>query len=160
MANTNATVTAAWYHCIRLASSHTSSVTTNGPASRKPPTTCWAVSAYAYRFRFPTIPTRTRTTPKTPPGDAVVASGSARRRRSGGVLPAAGEDSSMSVREEFDEWAASGRDRGMEERHWQTAKHVLARMPIEAGDVVLDLGTGSGYVLRALRETADIGRGY
>ncbi|WP_020221002.1 class I SAM-dependent methyltransferase [Halarchaeum acidiphilum] len=65
----------------------------------------------------------------------------------------------MSVREEFDEWAASGRDRGMEDRHWHTAKHVLARMPVEAGDTVLDLGTGSGYALRALRER-DIGRAY
>jgi ubiquinone/menaquinone biosynthesis C-methylase UbiE len=66
----------------------------------------------------------------------------------------------MSVREEFDAWAAEGKDRGMEERHWHTAKHALARMPIEAGDAVLDLGTGSGYALRALRETTDAGRGY
>ncbi len=65
----------------------------------------------------------------------------------------------MSVRAEFDEWATSGKDRGMENRHWHTAKHVLARMPVEAGDTVLDLGTGSGYALRALRER-DVGRGY
>ena len=65
----------------------------------------------------------------------------------------------MSVREEFDEWAATGRDRGMEDRHWNTAKHVLARMPVEPGEVILDLGTGSGYALRALRER-EIGRGY
>lgn len=65
----------------------------------------------------------------------------------------------MSIRETFDEWAADGRDRGMEERHWHTAKEALARMPIEAGDAVLDLGTGSGYALRALRERS-IGRGY
>ena len=65
----------------------------------------------------------------------------------------------MSVREEFDEWATAGKDRGMERRHWHTAKHVLARMPVEPGDAVLDLGTGSGYALRALRER-DIGRGY
>ena len=65
----------------------------------------------------------------------------------------------MSVRAEFDEWAAAGKDRGMEDRHWHTAKHVLARMPVEVGDVVLDLGTGSGYALRALRERG-IGRGY
>ncbi|TYT63727.1 class I SAM-dependent methyltransferase [Natrialba swarupiae] len=66
----------------------------------------------------------------------------------------------MSVREEFDEWAASGRDRGMEDRHWHTAKHALARMPVEAGDVVLDLGCGSGYAGRALRETKNAGRIY
>ena len=66
----------------------------------------------------------------------------------------------MGVREEFDEWAREGKDRGMEERHWHTAKHALARMPVEPGDRVLDLGTGSGYVLRALRDTTDVGRGY
>lgn len=66
----------------------------------------------------------------------------------------------MSVREEFDEWAAAGKDRGMAERHWHTAKHVLARMPIETGDSILDLGCGSGYLLRSLQETAGIGRGY
>ena len=61
----------------------------------------------------------------------------------------------MSVREEFDEWAADGRDKGMEERHWHTAKHALARMPVESGDVLLDLGCGSGYAGRALRTTFD-----
>ncbi|SFR32508.1 class I SAM-dependent methyltransferase [Halogeometricum limi] len=66
----------------------------------------------------------------------------------------------MSVRDEFDAWAADGRDKGMEDRHWHTAKHVLARMPVEAGDVVLDLGCGSGYAGRALRETAGAGRVY
>lgn len=66
----------------------------------------------------------------------------------------------MSVREEFDDWAAQGKDRGMEERHWHTAKHALARMPVEAGETILDLGTGSGYALRALRDTKGAGRGY
>ncbi len=66
----------------------------------------------------------------------------------------------MSVREEFDDWAASGRDRGMEDRHWHTAKHALARMPVEAGDTVLDLGCGSGYAGRAIRDTNDAGRVY
>ena len=65
----------------------------------------------------------------------------------------------MSVQAEFDEWAAQGRDKGMENRHWHTAKHALARMPVESGETVLDLGTGSGYALRALRETRQIGRG-
>jgi len=66
----------------------------------------------------------------------------------------------MDVRDEFDDWAREGRDKGMEERHWHTAKHALARMPVEEGDTVLDLGTGSGYALRALRDTKGIGRGY
>ena len=66
----------------------------------------------------------------------------------------------MSVREAFDEWAASGRDREMEDRHWHTARHVLARMPVEGGDVVLDLGTGSGYAARALVDARGTGRAY
>jgi arsenite methyltransferase len=66
----------------------------------------------------------------------------------------------MSIREEFDRWAEAGRDRGMEERHWRTAKQALARMPVEDGDTVVDLGTGSGYVLRALADTNDDIRGY
>ncbi|WIV67187.1 class I SAM-dependent methyltransferase [Natrialbaceae archaeon AArc-T1-2] len=66
----------------------------------------------------------------------------------------------MSVREEFDAWAEEGRDKGMEERHWHTAKHALARMPVESGDVVLDLGCGSGYAGRALRDTYDAERVY
>jgi ubiquinone/menaquinone biosynthesis C-methylase UbiE len=65
----------------------------------------------------------------------------------------------MNVREEFDDWAREGRDRGMEERHWNTAKHALARMPVEEDDTVLDLGTGSGYALRALRDRG-VGRAY
>lgn len=58
----------------------------------------------------------------------------------------------MSVRQEFDAWAADGRDRGMADRHWHTAKRLLAQVPLEPGATVLDLGTGSGYALRALRE--------
>ena len=65
----------------------------------------------------------------------------------------------MSLRETFDEWATAGRDRGMEERHWHTAKIALEMLPVEPGETVLDLGTGSGYALRALRERS-IGRGY
>jgi ubiquinone/menaquinone biosynthesis C-methylase UbiE len=75
------------------------------------------------------------------------------------VWGAASFDHVMSIQGEFDRWANEGKDRGMETRHWHTAKHALARMPLEAGDTVFDLGTGSGYALRALRETNGIGRG-
>jgi ubiquinone/menaquinone biosynthesis C-methylase UbiE len=66
----------------------------------------------------------------------------------------------MSAGEEFDEWARDGRDQGMEERHWHTAKHALARMPVEGGETVLDLGCGSGYAGRVLRETTGAARTY
>lgn len=66
----------------------------------------------------------------------------------------------MSVRAEFDAWAADGRDRGMADRHWATAKHALGRMPVEPGDVVVDLGCGSGYAGRAIRDTYDASRVY
>jgi ubiquinone/menaquinone biosynthesis C-methylase UbiE len=46
----------------------------------------------------------------------------------------------------------------MEDRHWHTAKHVLSPMPIEEGDVVLDLGAGSGYAARAMRAAGGAGR--
>jgi ubiquinone/menaquinone biosynthesis C-methylase UbiE len=66
----------------------------------------------------------------------------------------------MNVSDEFDDWAREGRDQGMAERHWHTAKHVLSWMPVGEGDVVLDLGTGSGYAARALREVDGAGRAY
>ncbi|PSQ42805.1 SAM-dependent methyltransferase [Halobacteriales archaeon SW_7_68_16] len=48
----------------------------------------------------------------------------------------------------------------MEEGHWGTAKQVIARLPIEDGDRVLDLGTGSGYAARAMRDLKEAGRAY
>jgi len=66
----------------------------------------------------------------------------------------------MSVAEEFDDWARDGRDQGMERRHWHTAKHALAWMPVREGETVLDLGTGSGYAARALGEIGGVGRAY
>ncbi|MFQ3293710.1 MAG: ubiquinone/menaquinone biosynthesis C-methylase UbiE [Halobacteriales archaeon] len=66
----------------------------------------------------------------------------------------------MTVREEFDQWAADGRDESMADEHWHTAKEVLARMPVEPEDVVLDLGSGSGYAVRALRAKAGASRAY
>ena len=66
----------------------------------------------------------------------------------------------MNAGREFDEWARDGRDQGMEDRHWHTATHALARMPVETGEVVLDLGCGSGYAGRALCETKGAARSY
>jgi len=66
----------------------------------------------------------------------------------------------MGAPAEFDAWAEAGWDRGMEKRHWHTAKHALARMPIESGDVVCDLGCGSGYAARALCGAGGAARAY
>lgn len=66
----------------------------------------------------------------------------------------------MTVGDEFDRWATAGEDRAMADRHWRTAKHALARIPVQAGDSVLDLGTGSGYAVRALIGGTDATRGY
>ena len=66
----------------------------------------------------------------------------------------------MDASEAFDRWAREGRDRGMEDRHWHPAGPVLSRMPVETGDAVLDLGCGSGYAARALREAGGAGRAY
>jgi ubiquinone/menaquinone biosynthesis C-methylase UbiE len=65
----------------------------------------------------------------------------------------------MTTRQEFNQWAASGRDREMENEHWNTARRALAMMPIEVGDTILDIGTGSGYALRALGEIHELARG-
>ncbi len=65
----------------------------------------------------------------------------------------------MKLSDEFDEWAAAGRDQGMEERHWHTAKHALEQIPLEEGDTVVDLGTGSGYALRALNDIGQLSSG-
>lgn len=66
----------------------------------------------------------------------------------------------MRVSDAFDEWAADGRDKGMEQRHWHTAKDALARMPVEDDETVLDLGCGSGYAARALSEAGGADRAY
>ena len=59
----------------------------------------------------------------------------------------------MSVREAFDAFAEDGRDSEMETEHWPTARKMLSRLPVEAGDAVLDLGTGSGYAVSALSDS-------
>lgn len=59
----------------------------------------------------------------------------------------------MSIGREFDRWANNVRE--MEEHHWHTARYALGRIPVEPGNVVLDLGCGSGYAARALRDIAE-----
>ncbi len=65
----------------------------------------------------------------------------------------------MCIGAEFDRWANEGRDQEMADRHWHTAKHVLSAIDVERGDTILDLGTGSGYALRALSEVTPMATG-
>jgi ubiquinone/menaquinone biosynthesis C-methylase UbiE len=53
----------------------------------------------------------------------------------------------------FDQWAAAGRDAGMEQEHGDVVRQVLAQLPIRAGDCVLDLGCGNGWATRLLAQS-------
>ena len=92
------------------------------------------------------------------PEPVVSDTGAADPARRHGSYPRQRRRSAVTAGDEFDEWARRGKDRGMEERHWHTAKEALRRIPVEPGEVVADLGTGSGYALRALREATEAGR--
>ena len=52
----------------------------------------------------------------------------------------------------FDTWAHQGRHSGMEREHGDVVRQVLARMDPKPGDMVLDLGCGSGWATRLLAQ--------
>ena len=54
----------------------------------------------------------------------------------------------------FDQWAADGRDAGMEREHGNVAMQVLAQLGIRAGEQILDLGCGNGWATRLLATSA------
>lgn len=66
----------------------------------------------------------------------------------------------MDIGNEFDNWATEGKDKEMEKRHWNTVKPILDEIPIEKGDIIVDLGTGSGYVPRFLCKETQVSRTY
>jgi arsenite methyltransferase len=61
------------------------------------------------------------------------------------------------IRREFNQWADSGRVRGIEKRHWQTTRQLIELMHIEEHDNVLDLGCGVGWATRVLAQMAPCG---
>src|SRR5579871_3083711 len=61
------------------------------------------------------------------------------------------------IRREFNQWAESGRGRGLEKRHWETTRQLIESMDIDEHDNVLDLGCGVGWATRVLAQKASRG---
>src|SRR5579883_2531551 len=58
------------------------------------------------------------------------------------------------IRREFNQWADSGRGRGIEKRHWETTRQLIELMNVGEHDNVLDLGCGVGWATRVLAQKA------
>src|SRR5262245_25071598 len=58
------------------------------------------------------------------------------------------------IRREFNQWATTGRGRGIEKRHWETTRQLIELMEVTEYDKVMDLGCGSGWAARALAQKA------
>src|SRR5499426_2383065 len=58
------------------------------------------------------------------------------------------------LRREFNQWAESGRGRGLEKRHWETTRELIELMEVEEHDNVVDLGCGVGWATRVLAQKA------
>jgi ubiquinone/menaquinone biosynthesis C-methylase UbiE len=58
------------------------------------------------------------------------------------------------IRREFNRWADSGHDPGLEKRHWETTRQLIDLMNIDAYHNVMDLGCGVGSATRVLAQKA------
>ena len=61
------------------------------------------------------------------------------------------------IRREFNQWAKSGRGRGLEKGHWETTRQLIELMNVDADDNVMDLGCGVGWATRVLAQKASRG---
>ena len=64
----------------------------------------------------------------------------------------------LTIRAEFNQWAAAGRGEEMEDHHLPIALPVLELMRIEPQDAILDLVCGSGWLSRRLARLVAQGR--
>jgi ubiquinone/menaquinone biosynthesis C-methylase UbiE len=63
------------------------------------------------------------------------------------------------LRQEFNQWASDGRGEEMESHHISIAEQTIAKMNLQAGDRVLDLGCGAGWATRILAKSVAGKRG-
>lgn len=61
------------------------------------------------------------------------------------------------IRREFNQWAETGRSRGLEKRHWETTRELIDLMNVGEHDNILDLGCGVGWATRVLAQKASRG---
>ena len=67
-------------------------------------------------------------------------------------------NSSDSLRDEFNRWAAAGRGEGMEQEHLPIVLPLLDRMRLAPDENVLDVGCGAGWLVALLAEQVPEGR--
>jgi ubiquinone/menaquinone biosynthesis C-methylase UbiE len=63
-----------------------------------------------------------------------------------------------SLRQEFNRWAAEGKGQGMEHEHMPIALPMLERMRLRPDEAVLDVGCGSGWLVRLIARLVPQGR--
>ena len=68
------------------------------------------------------------------------------------------ESKIQNLREEFNRWAEAGRGEGMERDHLPIVLPVLEKLGLAATDNVLDVGCGSGWLVRRIAGLAPDGR--